>query len=70
MRLTEVFTLAEIEQKYGLKTERIKAYLNRGAKDWVKNKDYKKSGRVWLVTREAVENKFGIDLVADDELFI
>ena len=70
MRLTEVFTLAEIEKVYGIKTERIKAFLNRGAKGWTENVDYKKSGRVWLVTRKALNDKFDIDLHPVDELFI
>ncbi|WP_297436995.1 helix-turn-helix domain-containing protein [uncultured Clostridium sp.] len=70
MRLTEVFTLREIEQVYGLKVDKIKSFLRRGADGWIENIDYKKSGGTWLVTRKALIDKFDIDLSPDDELFL
>ncbi|MGL5764108.1 MAG: helix-turn-helix domain-containing protein [Sarcina sp.] len=70
MKLTEVFTIKEIEVIYGFKIEKIKSYIKRGAKDWKLNVDYRKSGGTWLITRNAIEKKFGIDLIPEDELFI
>ncbi|MGL4452190.1 MAG: helix-turn-helix domain-containing protein [Sarcina sp.] len=60
MKLTEVYTLTEIEERFGIKSATLKTYLNRGAKEWAKDIDYKKSGRVWLITQKAVEKYIDI----------
>ena len=70
MRITEVFTLREIEEVYGIKIDRIRVFLHRGAKGWTENVDYRKSGGTWLITRKALIDKFDIDLSPDDELFL
>ena len=70
MKITEVFTLKEIEEIYKIKVDRIRVFLHRGAKGWIENIDYRKSGGTWLVTREALLKKFDIDLALDDKIFI
>ena len=70
MKLSEVFTLEEIEEIYKLKIGLFEEFLIEGAEGWVENIDYKRSGDTWLVTRKALNDKFEIDLSPADELFL
>lgn len=58
--ITKVLTLREASDRYGIPIETLRTFLKRGAKGWKVNKDYRKSGPTWLITKEALERKFDI----------
>ena len=70
MSITDVLTIKEATEIYKIKIDRIRLFLNRGAKGLVENVDYRKSGSTWLITREALEKTFNVEVIKDDELFI
>ena len=60
-KIFEVLTFAEAEQEYGLAQGTLRKYLCQTAKEKQKIKegiDYRKSGKTWLVTRDAMDREY------------
>lgn len=55
MKLTDVMDLSEASKEYGIDINTLKWACQHGSNGLEKDVDYKKSGRVWLITRQAVE---------------
>lgn len=56
--LDQVLTFAEAEETYGLVSGRLRKYIFQTNKDKQVIKegiDYRKSGKVWLITKEAMD---------------
>lgn len=61
-QIYEVLSFAEAEEIYGLKKGYLRKYLYQTEKDKQKIKegiDYRKSGKTWLVTKEAMDRIYG-----------
>ena len=57
-KIDEVLTFAEAETIYGLAQGTLRKYLHQTPKEKQRIKegiDYRKSGKVWIVTRESME---------------
>ena len=60
-KIFEVLTFSEAEQEYGLASGTLRKYLFQTAKEKQRIKegiDYRKSGKTWLVTRDAMEREY------------
>lgn len=62
--INKVLTFAEAEKEYGLAAGTLRKYLFQTAKEKQRIKegtDYRKSGKTWLVTREAMDREYTKD---------
>lgn len=60
--IDKVLTFAEAEEKYGLSKGTLRKYLYQTEKEKQRIKegiDYRKSGKTWLITKEAMERVYG-----------
>lgn len=57
MDLKDIMDLSEASKKYNLNINTLKTICQRGMHNLEKGTDYKKSGRVWLITKKAIEEK-------------
>ena len=60
--INKVLTFAEAEQKYGLAAGTLRKYLYQTDKEKQRineNIDYRKSGKTWLITKEAMDKIYG-----------
>ncbi|NFM32664.1 helix-turn-helix domain-containing protein [Clostridium botulinum] len=55
--LNEVMTFAEASKKWGLGESTLRSAIHSDR--FIENIDYKKSGKVWLITKEAMERVYG-----------
>ncbi|MGN2348323.1 helix-turn-helix domain-containing protein [Clostridium cagae] len=55
--LDEVMTFAEASEKWGLGESTLRSTIRTDR--LVEGVDYKKSGKVWLITKEAMERVYG-----------
>lgn len=55
MDLKDIMDLSEASKKYNLNINTLKTICQRGMHNLEEGKDYKKSGRVWLITKKAIE---------------
>lgn len=56
--INKVLTFAEAEKEYGLAAGTLRKYIFQTAKEKQRIKegiDYRKSGKTWLITKEAME---------------
>lgn len=56
--IEKVLTFAEAEEQYGLAKGTLRKYLYQTEKDKQRIKegiDYRKSGKTWLITKDAME---------------
>ena len=57
MQLKDVMDLKEASEKYNLNINTLKTICQKGSYNLEEGTDYKKSGRVWLITTKAIEEK-------------
>lgn len=57
MKLEDVLDLSEASKKYNLNVNTLKTICQKGLHGLEEGLDYKKAGRVWLITRKAIEEK-------------
>ena len=60
--IDDVLTFAEAEELYGLSKGVLRKYVSYELKKGSRFKegiDYRKSGKTWLITREAMEREYG-----------
>ncbi|MCD3319518.1 hypothetical protein G8V07_11550 [Clostridium botulinum D/C] len=55
MDINDIMDLKEASIKYNLNINTLKATCQNGRHGLVEGKDYRKTGRVWLITKEALE---------------
>ncbi|RXI70485.1 helix-turn-helix domain-containing protein [Clostridium tetani] len=55
MEITDVMDLAEASERYEININTLKTACQKGSKGLIKDIDYRKSGRVWLITKQAIE---------------
>jgi len=55
MQLKDVMDLSEASEKYNININTLKSACQKGLNGLVEGIDYKKSGRVWLITRDAIK---------------
>lgn len=56
--IEQILTFAEAEEEYGLSKGTLRKYLYQTEKEKQRIKegiDYRKSGKTWLITKEAME---------------
>ena len=53
----EIMTFAEASERWGLSDSTLRMAIKRGTLK--EGKDYRKSGKVWLITKEAMQEKYG-----------
>lgn len=61
MSINDVLTFAEAEALYGLSKGTLRKYISYELKKGSRFKDgvdYRKSGKTWLITREAMEREY------------
>ncbi|WP_096636391.1 helix-turn-helix domain-containing protein [Clostridium cochlearium] len=57
MKLEDIMDLKEASEKYNLNINTLKTICQKGLHNLSEDVDYKKTGRVWLITRKAIEEK-------------
>ena len=57
MQLKDIMDLKEASEKYNLNINTLKTICQKGLHNLSEGVDYKKAGRVWLITRKAIEEK-------------
>lgn len=58
--INDVLTFAELAEKWGLSMGTLRMRLSKGYMgDLIEGVDYKKSGKVWLITKEAMIKLYG-----------
>ncbi|WP_049043226.1 helix-turn-helix domain-containing protein [Clostridium sporogenes] len=55
LELEDTMDLSEASEKYGININTLKSACQQGLNGLVEGIDYKKAGRVWLITRDAVK---------------
>lgn len=55
--IDQVLTFAEAEELYGLNKGVLRKYVSYKLKEsrWKEGLDYRKSGKTWLITKEAMD---------------
>lgn len=58
--LDQVLTFAEAEEIYGLSSGTLRKYVSYKLKEsrWKEGVDYRKSGKTWLITKEAMDRVY------------
>ncbi|MCR1871523.1 helix-turn-helix domain-containing protein [Longicatena caecimuris] len=59
LELEDVLDLSEASQKYGININTLKSACQKGLNGLIEGIDYKKSGRVWLITKNAIKKVWG-----------
>ncbi|WP_085829068.1 helix-turn-helix domain-containing protein [Clostridium massiliodielmoense] len=55
MKLTDVMNLKEASEKYNINMNTLKTICQRSKYDLVEEVDFRKSGKVWLITKDAMK---------------
>lgn len=56
MKISDVMDLKEASEKYNINIWTLKSICQKGSHDLILEKDYRKSGRSWLITKETMEH--------------
>lgn len=55
LELEDVMDLSEASQRYNININTLKSACQKGLNGLIEGIDYKKSGRVWLITKDAIK---------------